>query len=147
MKFNTALTLLPVLVSPTLANPIPSATVVARLSVNSILALISEFFPIGETLQAAGDLIADGDSLLADALGYSTSESDLTNGDCGDVVVIFARGTDEPGSVGALAGPPFFDALSTALGSKTLSVQGVLPYGASVTEFLEGGDPVGAASM
>jgi hypothetical protein len=54
---------------------------------------------------------------------------DVSNelGDCRPVTVIFARGTIEPGNVGLLAGPPFFDVLSSMIGN-ALGVQGV-PYG------------------
>ena len=44
---------------------------------------------------------------------------------CRPVTVIFARGTTEPGNVGLLAGPPFFDALDTVLGADNVGVQGV----------------------
>lgn len=98
---TTLLLLSPLL---TTASPLPTASNIARETVNQILALISEFFPIGDTLAAAQDLIGGADELFADALGYDITQSDLLSGECGDVVVIFARGTDEPGNVGALAG-------------------------------------------
>ena len=62
------------------------------------------------------------------------------------VTVIFARGTTEPGNVGVLVGPPFFDALGAIVGSGNLVVQGV-DYPASVEGFLEGGDSGGAQTM
>lgn len=65
---------------------------------------------------------------------------------CADVTVIFARGTGEAAPIGTIVGPPFQSALQTALGSKSLSFQGV-NYPASVAGFLEGGDPNGAATM
>ena len=144
MRPTTLLTLLLPLIT---AAPVRQPTGFARDSINDILALISEWFPLGETLAVAGAAIAAGDQLLADALGFSTTQSDLLDGNCGDVVIVFARGTDEPGNVGALVGPPLFNALSSALGGRSLSVQGVGDYGASVTEFLEGGDPVGSTEM
>ncbi len=95
--------LLPCIAASPLRRPIHAA----RDSINDILALISEWFPVQVTLAAAGDAIAAADQLLADVLGYDTTQSDLENGHCGDVVVIFARGTDEPGNVGALVEAAF----------------------------------------
>lgn len=55
------------------------------------------------------------------------------------MTVIFARGTTEPGNVGVLVGPPFFDALKSRIGAGNVVVQGVA-YPASVEGFLVGGD-------
>ena len=57
---------------------------------------------------------------------YGDTSNELAT--CAAVTVIFARGTLEPGNIGLLAGPPFFDILSAELGSGNLGVQGV-PYG------------------
>lgn len=65
---------------------------------------------------------------------------------CTDVTVVFARGTGEVAPIGTIVGPPFLSALQSALGSQTLTFLGV-NYAASVAGFLEGGDPVGAATM
>lgn len=131
---------------PASASPLPALS--PRFDLNDLLALISELFPVDVTLEAAQDLISAADQALADAEGFETTREDLNDGVCGDVLVIFARGTDEPGNVGALAGPPFFEALEDALGSDyTLAVQGVDNYGATVTEYLEGGDPEGSQEM
>ncbi|KAF8214052.1 carbohydrate esterase family 5 protein [Mycena galopus ATCC 62051] len=65
---------------------------------------------------------------------------------CSDVMVIFARGTTEPAPIGVVAGPPLQAALTTALGGKSLSFQGV-DYPASIPGFLEGGDPTGSTTM
>ena len=62
------------------------------------------------------------------------------------MTVIFARGTTEPGNVGLVTGPPFFDALSAMIGANALSVQGV-SYSASVEGFLAGGDATGSQTM
>lgn len=107
MKFPIATLLLIPVLPLTTASPLPTPSISPRETVNQILALISEFFPIGDTLAAAQDLIGGADELFANALGYDITQSDLTSGECGDVVVIFARGTDEPGNVGALAGMYF----------------------------------------
>jgi hypothetical protein len=76
----------------------------------------------------------------------SDTENDLVDGVCKAVTVIFARGTLESGNVGSLAGPPFFDALDTDLGTSNVALQGV-DYGATISGYLEGGDPAGAATL
>ena len=81
-------------------------------------------------------------------LSSSDTENDLTNGSgCKAITVIFARGTTEPGNVGILVGPPFFDALRSSVGTSALTIQGVNDYSASVDGYLEGGDPAGSAEM
>lgn len=120
-----------------------------RLDINDILAWITSLFPVDVTLQAAGAVIEAADAALASALGYATTYDQLSSGkQCGDVTLVFARGTDEPGNVGALVGPEFYAALEVAVGA-SLSVvfQGVDDYDASVTEYLEGGSTTGAADM
>lgn len=80
-------------------------------------------------------------------LSTSTTENGLTsNSSCKAMTVIFARGTTEPGNVGSIAGPPFFGNLSAAVGENNLAVQGV-EYGATIPQFLEGGDPAGSMTM
>nr|AGO59082.1 cutinase 1 [Sirococcus conigenus] len=66
---------------------------------------------------------------------------------CSDMTIIFARGTTEPGTVGTLAGPPFFAAVKSQLGGRaTLTTQGV-DYPANIAGFLAGGDPAGSQTM
>ncbi|KAK2767641.1 hypothetical protein FQN54_003799 [Arachnomyces sp. PD_36] len=74
------------------------------------------------------------------------TENDLIDGDCMNVTVIFARGTTEPGNVGSLAGPPFFESLDAALGAGQLAVQGV-DYPADIPGYLDGGSKEGAETM
>ncbi|PFH47880.1 carbohydrate esterase family 5 protein [Amanita thiersii Skay4041] len=87
-------------------------------------------------------------SLLALILGASlVSAGPLApRQTCADVTVIFARGTGEVRPIGTVVGPPFRDALQSALGSRTLSFIGV-DYAATVGGFFEGGDPDGARTM
>ncbi|ROV88431.1 hypothetical protein VSDG_09251 [Cytospora chrysosperma] len=119
-----------------------------RLSINDLMGLISELFPFNTTLEAAQDLITAADQVLADVEGFETTRDDLNNGVCGDVLVIFARGTSEPGNVGALVGPEFFVAIQDTLESgSTLAVQGVGDYGATVTGYLQGGEPGASLEM
>lgn len=74
----------------------------------------------------------------------SSTRNDLVNGECKAVTVIFARGTGETGNVGTVTGPPFFTALSSALGADNVAVQGV-DYAASTAGFT--GDARGNAQM
>lgn len=89
--------------------------------------------PIGDTVSAACDLIGDGEDIAADLFDISETENEA----CGDVTVVFARGTCDPGNVGVLVGPFFFNSLQNALGSTSLGVQG-FNYPASVQGFLSG---------
>ncbi|KAH8906758.1 cutA, cutinase A [Coniochaeta sp. PMI_546] len=68
------------------------------------------------------------------------------SGPCKAYTVIFARGTTESGNVGTIAGPPFFQALASRVGSGNLAVQGV-NYAADIAGFLAGGDPAGSQTM
>ncbi|KAL2040195.1 hypothetical protein N7G274_007098 [Stereocaulon virgatum] len=74
---------------------------------------------------------------------WSDDRNELS--ECKPVTVIFARGTVELGNVGALVGPPFFNALDQAIGADNVAVQGV-PYPASIIGYLEGGDKGGATN-
>lgn len=62
---------------------------------------------------------------------------------CKPITVIFARGTIEPGNVGDLVGPPFFNDLDDLIGADNIAVQGV-DYSATIVGYLAGGDPGGA---
>ncbi|POS77968.1 cutinase [Diaporthe helianthi] len=118
-----------------------------RFDVNDILSFVAKIFPFDMTLEVAQKLGLAAEEALALAQGFQTTRQDLDQGKCGDLLVIFARGTQEPGNVGALVGPPFFKALQGALGSShSLSVQGV-EYEATVADYLEGGDPEGSQEM
>ncbi|KAF7914443.1 uncharacterized protein EAF01_000849 [Botrytis porri] len=65
---------------------------------------------------------------------------------CSDVTVIFARGTTEIGTLGTVVGPPFLSALKSALGSSSVTMNGV-NYPADIPGFLQGGDPTGSKTM
>lgn len=144
MKLTTGL--IPVLALTAQALTIPFG-IQTRFDVNDILALVAKIFPFDVTLEAAQKVSVAAEEALALAQGFKTTRQDLDDGDCSDVLVIFARGTQEPGNVGALVGPPFFKALEGALGSShTLAIQGV-DYEATVADYLEGGDPEGSQEM
>ncbi|KAF2653706.1 carbohydrate esterase family 5 protein [Lophiostoma macrostomum CBS 122681] len=93
---------------------------------NQFLKLISSLPEGAAALDAVGLILTPLQQTLADAVGIDTTRTDLAqNAPCADVTVIFARGTTEPGNVGLVTGPPFFDALSKQLGNASLAVQGV----------------------
>lgn len=118
-------------------------------AINVLLAFISQLFPVNVLIEDIDGLIENAETVFAKIAGFDTTEDDLTAGKCGDVVVVYARGTTEPGSVGSLVGPPFFTAVRKRLTTKgkTLAVQGVDDYEADVTGFLQGGDAKGSRRM
>jgi len=98
----------------------------------SVLALYSAIVSALPIDPAATELPVDTSVILMEALNQETTKRELYGAtsnelaECKPVTIIFARGTFEPGNIGLLAGPPFFDALSANIGDK-LAVQGV-PY-------------------
>ena len=73
--------------------------------------------------------------------GYSSGStaSDVDNGVCAQLTVIFARGTGETGTIGTVAGPPMFKQLSSDL-SKKVALQGVsYPASSSVSDDMKHG--------
>lgn len=116
--------------------------------INELLSYISQLFTVNILLKDAALMLSIAEKAFAIVAGYSTSENDLEEGRCGDVVVVFARGTTEPGNVGALVGPPLFNALRQSMGAagRTVAVQGV-EYSASFTGYLQGGDEAGSRQM
>ncbi|THV05718.1 carbohydrate esterase family 5 protein, partial [Dendrothele bispora CBS 962.96] len=67
---------------------------------------------------------------------------------CADVIVVYARGTGQSGTIGdpQSVGALLQADLASALGSRSLSFRGV-DYPASIAGFLEGGDPQGSQDM
>lgn len=111
-----------------------------RGPLNQLLRMFSSL-PAGErALDATAKLLTPLQQGLARAAGIGTSRDDMAQQDapCSDITVIFARGTTEPGNVGLVTGPPFFEALSEQLGGKSLSLQGV-EYPASFAGFNQNG--------
>ncbi|GJC83077.1 cutinase [Colletotrichum liriopes] len=90
-------------------------------------------------LDSAGKILTPLQQGLADSVGIDTVRDDLARKPaCTDITVVFARGTTEPGNIGLLTGPPFFDALQEQLGSKSLAFQGV-EYPATFAGFNKNG--------
>ncbi|KAH9224558.1 putative cutinase, partial [Leptodontidium sp. 2 PMI_412] len=114
---------------------------------NAFLSLLLDNLPaIDGTLTAISGLLTTFQSFLALVSGKKTTYNQLTSA-CKPYTVVFARGTVEPGNVGILVGPPFFDALKARVGSAALAVQGVNEYKASIAGYLAGGDVNGSANM
>ncbi|KAK8080279.1 alpha/beta-Hydrolase [Apiospora hydei] len=97
--------------------------------INQLLSYITQLFPVNIALEDGAALLTLAEKAFAILAGFSTTENDVQNGRCGDVVVVFARGTTEPGQ------------------RRTLAVQGVDRYEASVTGYLQGGDASGSQQM
>jgi len=74
-----------------------------------------------------------------------TTRNELINGECNDIIIIYARGTTEAGNVGPEVGPLFFSNLTQIRPGKVL-VQGV-DYRADVWGYLLGGSDSGAKNM
>ncbi|KAM3076828.1 hypothetical protein ACMFMG_003704 [Clarireedia jacksonii] len=107
-------------------------------------AVLGELGTLGGDLTNASTL----STFLGDRRNVVTQNDFLDKkGSCATMMVLFARGTGEPGNVGILTGPPFFTALAAYMnGTGDLMIQGV-DYDASIDGFLDGGDNKGAATM
>ena len=129
------------------ASPLPTPVQSRETPLNAFLTILLDYLPdISGALADVVGLLTDFEALLADLTGEQTTYNQLSS-NCAEYTVIFARGTSEPGNVGILVGPPFFDALRSLVGSGNVNVQGVNDYSASVAGYIEGGDPVGSAEM
>jgi len=116
-------------------------------ALNAFLTILLDNVPVLDgTISAVAGILTVFENLLALLTGEQTTYNQL-GGACTTYTVIFARGTTEPGNVGILVGPPFFDALRASVGTSALTIQGVNDYSASIDGYLEGGDPVGSAEM
>ena len=65
---------------------------------------------------------------------------------CRDVYVFFARGTSETPTLGTVVGPGLASRVPAAVTGKTVEVEGI-PYPATVSGYLAGGDRGGARTM
>ncbi|RPB16617.1 cutinase [Morchella conica CCBAS932] len=125
---------LALLVSSTLTAslPAPSNTVDPETIVNS---------PIYQAYKGAFSANIGGSSENS-----IVTRNDLIDGKCNDVIVIFARGSTEPGNIGITLGPVFFDAIEKVEPGRIIA-QGVNDYPASISEALAGGSKTGAKYM
>ncbi|KAF4636949.1 hypothetical protein G7Y89_g1125 [Cudoniella acicularis] len=125
------LTLAVSIVEPAVAKPVKRDWPDLDAFLTEVAELFSDI-----TTDDFSDALTNGEAALATLFDIQTTQN-LGSG-CDDVTVLFARGTFEPGNVGALVGPEFFDALSSMLGSsKSLGIQGV-DYPASIEGTNEG---------
>lgn len=102
----------------TAALPAPSNTVDPETIVNS---------PIYQAYKGAFSANIGGSSENS-----IVTRNDLIDGKCNDVIVIFARGSTEPGNIGITLGPVFFDAIEKVEPGRIIT-QGVNDYPASVS--------------
>jgi cutinase len=77
-----------------------------------------------------------------------TTATEFTDGGCKDIIMLFARGSTEPGNMGVICGPPTANGLKSNFGADKVAVEGI-DYGALLsTNFVPGGaDPRGVQEM
>lgn len=121
------------------------STISRRFNINQLIATIEGLFPANIVVNDLSASVTDALAGAATTFGIDTTENEGAG--CADVTILFARGTTEPGNVGVLTGPAFFDAVQGQLGSKTLAVQGTNNYAADVEEFLQGGSKSGSQQL
>lgn len=114
---------------------------------NAFLSILLKLLPpVDGTIASVGGALTEFEKLLVVATGDQDTYNEL-GGPCTEYTMVFARGTTEPGNVGILVGPPFISALKSLVGDSALTVQGVNNYGATIDEYLEGGDLAGSIEM
>jgi cutinase len=102
----------------------------------SVLTLVSAALAAPASVAVREEAVSDPDLVAR----QSTSEEGLRFGlTCGDVVLIFARGSTEVGNMGTIIGPDLARALGRRLGSRSLTVQGVNYAALLSTNYLPGG--------
>ncbi|KOS17221.1 Cutinase [Escovopsis weberi] len=107
-------------------------------AIDTFLAEIASLFPASFLINSGCDLISFGENAAADIFGIP----DTRNDPCGDVTMIFARGTCDAGNIGVLVAPFVARSIQENLGRRTLAVKG-LTYPASVVDYLTGSKPNG----
>ncbi|PMD54538.1 carbohydrate esterase family 5 protein [Hyaloscypha bicolor E] len=147
LSFWTLLSLVAIALASPVPNHGPKDLVERETALNAFLTVLLDYLPaLDGTISAVAGVLTVFENLLALLTGEKTTYNEL-GGTCKTYTVIFARGTTEPGNVGILVGPPFFDALRSLVGTSALTIQGVNNYSASIDGYLEGGDPAGSAEM
>ncbi|KAJ3495439.1 hypothetical protein NLG97_g3397 [Lecanicillium saksenae] len=116
-----------------------SALATRDLNINKFLNAILKAIKAEVLVKDACSEIAAGEVLLGKAFNL---QSDSNSNGCADVTIVYARGTCDPGNVGVLVGPPFFQAVAKALSGKSVNVQGVA-YPASVDGYLNADSAAG----
>ncbi|TVY82425.1 Cutinase [Lachnellula suecica] len=133
--------------APAPASRQPSILDKRQTPLNDFLTVLLKYLPaIDGTLEATLGVLTAFEGFLAILTGEQDTYNEL-GGACTDYTVVFARGTSEPGNVGILVGPPFFDALRSAVGDSALTIQGVNNYDADIDGYIAGGDAGGSSAM
>lgn len=125
-------------------DPTTAAQAAALSTANALSTQAGAFPNVGQNISNLGDSLTTYETTLGTNLNLQDSQNGGSG--CTAMTVIFARGTSEPGNVGILAGPPFFNALEAMVGASAVTVQGVV-YPADIPGFLVGGDPQGSQTM
>lgn len=139
---KTALTAALLLLAP--------AAHVHAFNLNALLTTIDTLFPGNIAIRTADTVIGSLETAVGHVLHLQTTRDDVAAGRCGDVMVLFARGTAEPGNVGAIIGPEFLDALTAAVGrGGVVAFTGVNEsyYPASIADYFSGGSESGAQQL
>lgn len=123
----------------------------SAFDLNKFLTIIDEIIPkkINLAVIGADKIIGFAETKAGELMGVETTQDDLAKGICGDVMVLFARGTAEPGNIGSMVGPQFLDALASTLSGKAVSFTGVNQsyYPASISDYFPGGPDEGAEEL
>ncbi|KAK0665593.1 cutinase-domain-containing protein [Cercophora samala] len=119
---------------------------IITIPVNTYLYWVTKLFPLDRHLDVVRDLYMAAEQRVASILKIQTTRH-ITKGDCPDIAILFARGTNEAGNIGMVAGPSFYEHVKKEAGkNKTVEIQG-LDYEANLKGFLRGGDKDGTSKM
>lgn len=100
-----------------------SSALSKRFSINDLVAAILSVFPVNILVGGLEGTLTDALQGVADGLGIETTLN--ASATCADITILFARGTEEPGNVGVVVGPAFFQAVEEKVGgSVSVTVQG-----------------------
>ncbi|KAG5996156.1 hypothetical protein E4U43_002909, partial [Claviceps pusilla] len=120
----------------------------------SLLAVLAAAAPltVPEQVPAHDITVKDTNDLEARQFGMDMTRNDLENGQppCPRAIFVFARGSTEPGNMGASVGPIVANSLTKQLGKDGIWIQGVGgPYTAGLPEnaMPEGSSPAAIAEM
>ncbi|KAL9949200.1 hypothetical protein D7B24_008693 [Verticillium nonalfalfae] len=113
------------------------------LSIVTVLATLAVALPVEPAAEEAEVLVSRNELAVLEARQSST-RSELESGSssrCPRAILIYARGSTEPGNMGITAGPTLASALTREYGSAGIWIQGVGgPYGAELSpNFLPSG--------
>lgn len=121
MRFSTFTLALSVAQTAVTAPIAASLPLSKRFDANALLKEVLDAFPLNILVNDIQETVVNGLQDVAGGLDIDTTQD--AGAACADVTVLFARGTDEPGNVGVLAGPAFFQAIEDTAGGK-VAVQG-----------------------